>query len=335
MTVQKILDVICVGDSTVDTFIRIHDAAIECDINQKDCRICIDYGEKIPVDSIAHGVAGNAANVVVGCAKIGLKTAIYTHVGLDWQGDMIVKNFRTEGVSEDYVVAEREKSSNLSVVLSFKGERTIFVYHQQWRYKLPKLPVCKWLYFTSVSASFTNSGLVEEVCHYIDQTRTKLAFSPGTYQLKVGIKKYPKLLEKCDLIFVNADEAKEILGIDRSEKSDVGDLLSKMLLLGPKIVVITDGDQGSYAADGKNYFKVGVYPARLIEKTGAGDAYASGFISALILKRSLEEAMVWGAINAAHVVGYVGAQRGLLTQNELERHRKVVRELEAKNFQHA
>lgn len=333
MSSQRIFDVIAVGDSTVDTFIKIHDASIECDINHKDCRICVKYGEKIPVDSIAYGVAGNAANVVVGCSLLGLKTAIYTHTGYDWQGENIIKKFSEKGVSADFVVVEKGKSSNLSVVLTFQGERTIFVYHQPWHYKLPELSVCKWLYFTSVSASFTNSDLINEVCHFIDQTRTKLAFSPGTYQLKVGIKKYPKLLERCDLMIVNFEEAKDILGIEKTERINVmRDLLSKMLLLGPKIIVVTNGEEGSYATDGKKYLKVGIFPTKLVERTGAGDAYASGFISALVYNQSLEEAMVWGTINASQVISEVGAQNGLLTKEDLERHRKVVAELAAKNF---
>lgn len=332
MNSQKIYDLIAVGDSTIDTFIKIHDASVECDINHQACRICVKYGEKIPVDSIAYGVAGNAANVVVGCSMLGLKTAIYTHAGYDWQGQMIIKNFSEKGVSEDFVVIEKGQSSNLSVVLTFQGERTIFVYHQPWHYKLPKLPVCKWLYFTSVSQSFTDSNLVDEVCRFIDQTRTKLAFGPGTYQLKADIKKYPKLLERCELMIVNLEEAKDILGIEKVQRANIRDILSKMLLLGPKIIVVTEGKEGSYASDGKKYLRIGIFPTKLVEKTGAGDAYASGFISALAYSQSLEEAMVWGSISASHVIQEVGAQKGLLTKQDLERHRGAVAELAAKNF---
>src|SRR3989344_5756596 len=119
--------------------------------------------KKIPGDSIPKGFPGNVANVEAGCPLLGLKTAIYTHTGHDWQGEIIIKNFSEKGVSEDFVVLEKGKSSNLSVVLTFRGERTIFVYHQPWHYRLPKLPVCKWLYFTSVSASFRDSDLINEV----------------------------------------------------------------------------------------------------------------------------------------------------------------------------
>src|SRR3990167_10211854 len=74
-------DLITVGDSTIDTFIKIHDASVECDINHEECKICLRYGSKIPVDAIAQTVAGNAANVTLGCSSLGLKCAIYTNLG--------------------------------------------------------------------------------------------------------------------------------------------------------------------------------------------------------------------------------------------------------------
>ena len=58
-------DLITIGDSTVDTFIKVHEASLECDINKKDCKICVPYGSKVPVEAIEYAVAGNAANVAV------------------------------------------------------------------------------------------------------------------------------------------------------------------------------------------------------------------------------------------------------------------------------
>lgn len=322
-------DVITIGDSTVDTFIKIHEATVECNINNKECRICIEYGGKIPVESIQHGVAGNAANVAVGCQALGLKCAIYTHLGTDWQAKMIKDAFNKVGVADDFIVSEENKDSNLSVVITYQGERSILVYHQAWEYRLPKLASTKWVYFTSVSESFSNSNLVDEVCHYVDKSRAKLAFGPGTYQLKADIRRYPKLLERCDFLILNRQEAEQTLAIDPKENVAVRDLLSKLLLLGPKIVVITDAAQGSYCSDGQRYLKAGIFPAKVVEKTGAGDAYSSAFLAALISGQMLEEAMVWGAVNSAHVITEAGAQNGLLAREALERHRKVVGELVA------
>ena len=329
---DKQFDLITIGDSTVDTFIRIHDATVECDINHKECKICVKYGDKIPVDSIAHGVAGNAANVVVGCSRLGLRTAIYTNLGDDDHGKNIKQVLKGENVANDYIKVHSGKDSNLSVVLTFQGERTIFVYHQDWNYHLPDLAACSWVYLTSMAQTFASSNIMDEVCHYIDKSRAKLAFGPGTYQLAADIKRYPKLLEKCEVLIVNLEEAKKILGTDESELIDQRDLLARMHLLGPKTVVITDGANGSYVSDGNRNLKIGIFPTKLVEKTGAGDAYAGGFLAALISRMPLEEAMVWGAINAAHVITKTGTQNGLLKKDELLKYRNKAKSFRAVNF---
>ncbi len=328
----KKFDLITIGDSTVDTFIKIHDATVECDINHQECKICIKYGDKIPVDSIDHGVAGNAANVAVGTSKLGLKSAIYTNLGDDQQGKLVLGALKKNGVTDDYVETHRNQSSNLSVVLTFRGERTIFVYHQPWHYKLPNLEDAWWVYLTSVAETFSDSNLMNEIVHYVDKSRAKLGFGPGTYQLAADIKRYPKVLERCEFLIVNLEEAKKILGIKTTEVIEPKELLSRLLFLGPKIIVITNGSEGSYATDGKRNLKAGIFPTEIVEKTGAGDAYASGLISGLFWGLPLEEAMIWGTINASHVILEVGPQNGLLTKEELERHRKTVKELLATTF---
>lgn len=329
---DKTFDLITIGDSTIDTFIKIHDASLECDINRRECKICVPYGAKIPVDSIFEAVAGNAANVAVASSKLGLKSAIYTNLGDDDHGRRIKEALEKEKVATDYIKINPGKKSNLSTVLTFQGERTIFVYHQDWFYHLPDLAPCSWLYLTSMAETFTNSNIMDEVCHYVERQKSKLVFSPGTYQLKADIRRYPKILEKCAVLIVNKEESKKILEVDPLENVDVGDLLNKLLFLGPEIAVITDGEEGSYASDGQKNLKVGIFPTKIIEKTGAGDAYAAGFVAALALGESLGEAMVWGTINASHVIQEIGPQNGLMTRDDLKKHRKEVKELVAVRF---
>lgn len=326
---DRSFDLITIGDSTIDTFIRIHDATVECDINHESCKICVTYGSKIPVDSIAFSVAGNAANVAVGAKRLGLNCAIYTNLGDDEHGKTIKKTLEKEGVANDYIRINPGKESNLSVVLTFQGERTIFVYHQDWFYHLPDFDFAKWVYLTSMAETFTNSNIVDEICHYIDKSKAKLAFSPGTHQLKTDIKRYPKLLEKCELLVVNMEETKRILVIDQNERADIGDYLSRLLLLGPKMAVITDGEGGSYATDGQKNLKMGVFSTHVFERTGAGDAYSAGLVSALINNQTLEDAMLWGTINASHVIQQIGPQKGLMAKQELLDHLREAKNLKA------
>lgn len=311
-------DLIAIGDATIDNFVQIHDAEIKCNIDKTECKLCIDYGDKIAVDKLTHLVAGNAANNAIGEARLKLKSAIYVNVGSDPSGKQIIDKLKEEGVNTQYVVVNKGMESNLSTVINFQRERTILVYHQSWKYKLPDLDKTRWIYFTSVSASFTDSNLLAELENYLERTGGKLLYNPGTYQMKAGVKKSPRLLSLTELFIVNVEEAKRIL-----TGKDDADIPTKRLLknlsdLGPKMVVITDGEEGSYGYDGEKYFKLGIFPATLVEMTGAGDAYATGVLAGLFHGKSLPEAMRWGAANGASVVEQIGPQAGLLTYEKMQ-----------------
>lgn len=308
-------DLISIGDSTIDNFVQIHDAEVKCNLSKSSCQLCVEYGDKIPVDKLTHLVAGNAANNAVGSARLKLGTAIYTNVGSDPAGQQILAKLKNEDVNTRYVVANEGMESNLSTVLIFKGERTIFVYHQQWKYRLPDLDPSKWVYFTSVSTSFTQSNLLSELGSYLERTGAKLFYNPGTYQLLAGVKKNPKLLALTELFIVNKEEAEKILG---KEDLSIKKLLKGLADLGPKMVVITDGTEGSYGFDGAKFYGLDIFPAKLVEMTGAGDGYATGLLAGLFHGESLEGAMRWGAANGASVVEQVGPQAGLLTLAQIK-----------------
>lgn len=321
-------DLISVGDATIDNFVQIHDAEIKCNINKTECMLCIEYGDKISVDKLTSLVAGNAANNAVGGSRLKLKSAIYVNVGSDPSGKQIAEKLKIEKVDTRYVVVNKGMESNLSTVINFQGERTILVYHQAWKYSLPDLDQSRWVYYTSVSKSFIDSNLLNELASYLERTGSKLLYNPGTYQIQAGVKKYPRLLSLAELFIVNVEEAKRILYGNDEADIPVKKLLKGIADLGPKMVVITDGSEGSYGYDGNKCYKLGIFPAKLLEMTGAGDAFATGTLSGFFFGKSLSEAMRWGAANGASVVEQIGPQAGLLTysqmQERLKEHAKIV-----------
>lgn len=310
-------DLISIGDVTIDTYIQIHDAQILCDIDKKNCKLCVEYGKKIPVEKLIHLVAGNAANNAIGGARLGLKTAIYANIGNDSGGEEICRKLKKEAVNSRYIVKNESIESNFSAVISFKGERTIFVYHQPWKYKLPDFDKTRWIYFTSLAQSFIDSNIVPELVSFLQRTGVKLVYNPGTLQIKLGVKKAPQLLSLTEVFIVNKDEAAKILRV--SVDTQIKKLLSDIASLGPKKVVITDGAKGSFGLDGKNYFKLGCFPAHVVEMTGAGDAYATGVLAGLFYGKELSEAMRWGAANSAAVVKFIGAEEGLLKYEDMNK----------------
>ena len=310
-------DLISIGDATIDTFIQIHEAQIKCNLNRQDCKLCLAYGDKIPVDKLAHLVAGNAANNAIGSRRLNLKSAIYVNIGDDDAGKKIADKLKEEKVGTEFVKVNANMESNYSAVINFKGERTILIYHQPWKYNLPDLDKTKWVYFTSLSHSFTQSQIIDQLVQYLTRTGAKLLYNPGTYQIEAGVKKSPQLLSLTEVFVVNLEEAEKIVGRS-SGKNEVKRLLKDLHDLGPKIVVITDGGNGSYALSNDKYYQLDIFPAHLVEMTGAGDGYAAGFLAAMFYGKEVMEAMRWGAANGASVIEQIGPQAGLLSYDKMQ-----------------
>jgi sugar/nucleoside kinase (ribokinase family) len=252
----------------------------------------------------------------VGAARLGVKTAIVTTLGGDSAGNQIVEKLEKVKVVMDYVIQQPVAGSNFSTVINYGGERTIFTYHAPRSYEFPvHLPVTPWVYLTSMGESFQPF-----YNHFVDFAHqnlgTKIAFNPGSRQIRSGIETLKPVLEITHIVYVNRQEAEILTGMEDTHGNDK-DLLKALSSLGPKISIITDGANGSFVYDGTKFLKAGILPVDPYERTGAGDAFGSGCISALIKGKPLEEALLWGTVNSASVIGYIGSQKGLLKEQEI------------------
>ena len=307
----KSYDIISIGDATLDLFVGIEDASVLCNLQKDMCLLCLSYADKIPAASFQRVIGGNAANNAVGSSRLGLNAAFYSIVGGDDTGRRVLETVRREKVSPEYVVVARSQETNSSVVLNYKAERTILVYHIDRKYKMPKFKPTKWFYLTSMGKNHLDFHM--ELLEYVKRTDTKLGFNPGTHQLKEGLEKLRPMLENTTVLFVNKEEAQRLVG----QIQDMKELLSAMRRVGPKIVVITDGENGSYAFDGLKFWKCGITDTPVVERTGAGDAFATAFLSALIHGKNIPEALHWGTMNSASVITKVGPEAGLLTKAQM------------------
>jgi len=305
------LDIISIGDATLDTFLKLKDASVISNPEKTGSFLALSFGDKIAVVRFDQKVAGNALNNAVGSARLGMKTAFYSIVGDDETGQKILRRMKREGISLEYVQVDKGKDSNYSVVINYKGERTILVYHIKRTYVLPKLEKSKWIYYTSVGEGYEK--LQSHLVRHLKRDGIKLGFNPGTHQLNRGILSMKNILALTTVFFVNKEEAIKLIG----QYTNIKELLERLKDYGPEIVVITDGPHGSYAYDGKDFYHMGILPIDLVEATGAGDAFATGFIAALFHKQSLAEAMRWGSCNSASVITKVGPQDGLLKLSEM------------------
>ena len=303
-------DIISIGDATIDTFLFIKDLEIrEMGGEQK---AVINWGDKLPVDKLYKSVAGNAANHAVGSSRLGLKTAFYTGFAHDMGGREVLHKMQKEGVSTRYIEKNDRHGTNASMVLCHEGERTIYVYHEHRHYKLPNFLPARWVYLTSMGKGFEK--IYKDLVRYLEKYDVRLAFNPGTYQLLAGPKANRKVLEKTDLLSLNMEEAEGWVG----KADSVKELCRRLVALGPKAVTVTDGPRGAYSYSSEGFYFTQKFPGKRLEATGAGDSFTTAYIAALVYGLPHAEALRWGPVNAASVVGQIGPQAGLLTKAELQ-----------------
>lgn len=313
---QKTIDLLTIGDCSIDLFMKVDANSVDEETENGKLEICFSHGSKVPVDSFGTAIAGNACNVGVSAAKLGLKVGIYTELGDDPNADRIIEELNQLNIDTKYCIKNPNTPTNVHAIVVHQGERTIFSYHEPRDYKLYKWPTPKWMLYSSLAKGFDKfqAKLVE----YINQNpHIGVAFNPGTQQLREGTDALRNMLEVTDVLFVNKTEGERLMD---KEFTDLLELHKALQTLGPKLTVITLGDEGSTAYDGVTFEQMGVYSLEkpIADKTGAGDAYTTGFISALFYNKPLKEAMRWGTINAAGVIREIGATNGLKTKKELE-----------------
>lgn len=320
---QEGVDFLSIGDVFIDTFIELEEANVYCDIDHANCKISMKFADKIPYKqaTVVAGV-GNAGNAAVASARLGLRTGLLTIVGDDNDGQKILDAYSKENISPLFIKKEAGLPTNNAYVLQYDADRTILVKQEPYSYSVPaKLLGAhkpKWIYLTSLgkhAAAFHH----ELVAWLNENPEVKLAFQPGTFQMKIGKEELADVYKRTDAFFCNKEEAQRILELPTA---DFPELHREMRKLGPKMIVITDGVKGLTASNEDGIvWLLPMFPDKKppVERTGAGDACSSTIVAALLLGKSFEEALLWGPVNSANVVQYVGAQAGLLSHDLLER----------------
>ncbi len=309
-------DFVAIGDVTTDAFIELKNANVWNDGGVQ--KLCVNFGDKIEYEkvNIVHGV-GNAGNAAVSAARLGLKTALSTDIGEDDNGNAALDIWKEDGVDTLFVHKHTDLPTHYHFVLRHGPERTILIKHQKWPYQIPQFDTQpKWIYFSSVGEH--GEYYHHELAEYCEANNIKLAFQPGTFQIKLSAEgKIQDVYKTSEIFFCNKEEAQRIL---QNPSNDVRELVEAMRQYGPKIALITDGPRGAYAGDGKNIYHMPMYPdpAPPVDRTGAGDAFSSTITAMLALGMSLPDALERGPINSMNVVQHVGAQTGLLTRGKIE-----------------
>lgn len=311
------INFLSIGDIVTDAFIKLKQANVRGTPDSADYEICIPFADKVPYEEvIVVPAVGNAANAAVSASLLGLKSSLLSNIGDDKEGQDCLNALKKAGINTDLIKINPGMKTNYHYILWYEADRTILIKHELYSYSLPEISSPDWIYFSSVSESAFPFHYA--VADYLDNhPETKLAFQPGKNEIKLGKEKLQRLYKHAKIFFCNVEEAKKILGLDSLE---IKDLLTKIHDLGPEIVVVTDGPKGAYAYDGNEYLFMPPYPDSNppYDRTGAGDAFSSTTVSAIILGKTLPEALAWAGINSMSVVQEVGAQKGLLSRGKIE-----------------
>ena len=314
-------DFVAIGDIVVDAFIKLDkdSADVSTDMDTGRQTLHMPFGSKLAYEEVeVLNAVGNSPNAAVSAHRLGLKTALVASVGQDRNGKDCLDTLRQAGIVTDYVKQHEGKATNYHYVLRYGPERTILIKHEKFPYVLPDFAVPpRYIYFSSIGEH--GVPFHHELASYIAANPdTKLVFQPGTFQIKLGKEALKDLYAVTEIFFCNKEEAQQIL---ETKEQHVPTLIAGLKALGPKLPVITDGPFGAYVTDESGQsWHMPMYPdpSDPVDRTGAGDAFASTFTTAIALGKTPEQALSWGPINSMSVVQSVGAQAGLLSREALE-----------------
>lgn len=327
-------DFITLGGSTEDITFYVNDALIID--NKKDILsqelIAFEQGAKFNIHDTYSTFGGGAANTAVNFARLGFRTGIITSLGMDNRSEMVIQNFKKNGIKINLIKRNEDSHTGFSCVLiDHEKERTIFSSrgaNSDLDFNLNDSKAIRntsCLYIASLSGNWKK--VLQEIFALKDELKsTRIAWNPGQVQLKAGAVLLEKYIKKTDIFCVNKDEALELVMSVTSLKNkndeslnDIRNLLNVIFKWGAKMVVITDGKNGVDVYDGSNYYHKDIMKEKeRVDSTGLGDAFNSSFVAGLeIYKGDIEKAIQLGLRTTASVVAHPGAQNGLLSKKDI------------------
>ena len=319
--------VVTIGSVCQDIFFPTNEGVVletpEDVLSQK--KLTFELGAKYAIEQRYETLGGNSVNVAVGLAKLEINVTAYTTIGDDAVGKWIVKELKKTGVGMTAVTVEYDCGSDLSalVVDEKSSDRVIFSSHvanKKLKFDIDRIGNPEWIFIGDLSGDWQK--VTDDILFFAKKKHVHLAFNPRQKTIHDDIKKIIQTVSNCEILFVNKDEAMEIVkGCSRSDLHELLNeeeyLLKTLHELGARIVALTDGARGAWAYDGIAVLHVSAIMQKAVDSTGAGDAFTSGFFAAHLKGRNLMTALKWGVANSSNSVTEYGGQKGLLAQEQI------------------
>jgi ribokinase len=293
------LDVIGIGALNFDRLYRIPRAA--------------KPGEELRVLSCFTGGGGSAANTIVGLARLGVKTGFIGVVGEDSEGELLLKELRREGVDTEGITRRKGRTGEIIGLVDNKGERILYAYpgvNDSLEIDASKLEYAKKARFLHLS-SFVGEPSYRAQKNIL-KLKNKISFSPGMLYAKKGIAELRAVVERSEVVFMNREELRLLTGEEPVQGAE------RLLEAGAKVVVVTLGGKGCYIASDELKEEVPGYPSDAVDTTGAGDAFAAGFLFGMLEGFELTRCGKLGNKLASLCIAAMGARTGLPRREEIE-----------------
>ena len=323
--------VICIGSMGKDIFfpLSLHKDHDEAQGDVPD-HFSFSFGSKIHVEDRFSAPGGCASNVSVGLARLNVDVAISGFVGGDADGEWIVKELQADGVNTKNVISMRNAKTDLSVVLvdDRVGERVILVNRdvgEQYTLSEKVLRNHDWCFVGSLYGSAVSDNM-RTLHHVLLKQNINLAYNPGGKNICDDGQIVLDLVHHARVVFVNKDEASQIIDLldfpleEQSvyDEKKIISLIRSHMIHKNAIIVLTDGRKGAWVGDGVHVLHTDTIDKHTKDTTGAGDAFASGFLAGLLYDHDLTSCVQWGSANSDAVIDHYGAQEGLLGYDIIE-----------------
>lgn len=325
--------IICIGSITKDVFISTKEAHVA--LNPGDATvqklIGFEFGAKVYADSYREALGGSSINVAAGLLSCGMLPLVFSRVSNSDTGTWLLKQIGREKLKKRFIQRNGNVESEISIVISDSVHNDHVIFRtgdSVERFNLKKALTKFRLGANGIYIGSQKEGWEEKFADLIEFSKVKkvkIACNPSGFQISNGAERLLKLFPDFEVIFVNRDEAIELLEkAEGSVSTDIGPIFERLMSYGIKTLVITDGEKGAYVAKGEDIFYINTQAEEIVDTVGAGDAFSSGFFAAYLEFGDIKRAICWGIMNSASVISVMGGTKGLLKKKELLRREKDI-----------
>ncbi len=297
-------DIITVGSASVDVFVKTKG---EVRKHHGHADVCYHLGDKLLIEDLFFSTGGGGTNTAVAFSRLGLKTGFLGVVGDDLHGEMVLKELNLEGVH--FLGKKKKGKTGFSVILPGREDRTILAYkgvNNDLALGDIEFPLeTKWLYLSTMLGE--GLDVIEKLARYAKKNNITVFFNLSLYLAEKGINFLGSLLRKTDVLILNKEE---VLALTREKDVKVAMKMLAHYVRG--IIVVTDGPRPVYVYERGNFYIKRIKRVKPVDPTGAGDAFAAGFVYGIVKGENIDTAVSYGVKEAAAVLQHLGAKNHLL-----------------------